>query len=71
MPSDKGSSHKDVSSHSNDPLITKISDIKPSAIGPKPGKNVVDNSPEYEQNKFNRDLATKEFSGLPPKGAKG
>lgn len=56
---------------SNSPKIHKISDIEASKIGPKPGKNAVDTLPEYsEKTKADR-LATEEFKGLPPKGAKG
>ncbi len=68
-----GSSHKgNVSKHSNDPLITKVSDMKPSTIGPTPPAAAKDRSPEYEQNKFNRELATKRFiAPVTVPGAKG
>ncbi len=56
---------------SNSPKLNRVEDLKPSTIGPKPGPNVVDRSGEYsEKTKADR-LATQEFKGLPPKGARG
>lgn len=35
---------------SNSPKVTSVEQQKPTTIGPKPGKNVVDTTGEYSEN---------------------
>lgn len=57
---------------SNSPKLNKVSDLKPSTIGPTPPAAAKDMSPEYSENKKARELAIHEFKGIPSvPGAKG
>jgi hypothetical protein len=42
---------------SNSPRVTKVGQQTPSTIGPKPGKNAVDNSGPYSENEKGKRLS--------------
>ncbi len=42
---------------SNSPRVTSTKQMQPSTIGPKPGKNAVDNSGPYSENEKGKRLS--------------
>ena len=52
---------------SNSPRVHSTKDMQPSSIGPKPGKNAVDNSGPYSEREKAKKLSDKRFDGIHPK----